>query len=150
MVSSVETQHLTSRLYWELTNFAPGSTSLQTGPWVDMGVASHLAVTFFRLTGTSAITNFQLVGNSASDGSGTTVVIVTKDLTGNQPDASGDQVHIEMSAEQLRAEGEKAGQSLRYGAIQLQVATGTDTGVLMYLRQPVRFMFDAMTPDKVA
>jgi hypothetical protein len=118
--------------------------------WVDMQNFRYFAASFFRTIGTGALDRFRIIANPNSDGSGTDVVIKEHALT-SQPDAVGDQVFLECQAEEIIQEGNDAGVSnVRYVSVQLEFATGTDEGVVTYIRHSPRFAHDGLTVDIIA
>lgn len=117
-----------------------------TTRWVDMRDYSSFvcAAMSSTLTG-NGITKLEIVANTASDGSGTTVVI--KDSGTVAADAVGDWVVEECSAEELRQEGADNSVNLRYVAGRLTVQNAADEAVVVYIRTEPRFAYDALTPD---
>ena len=149
MASPVSSEKLTANLAVTLYDFDPNGTTAVDVAWVDMRDFEHFMVGFFRTIGTGALDTFAILGNSASDGSGTDVTIVSKTIS-SEPDAVGDYIWLECTAEQIRQEGEDAGQNLRYVTASVEFATGTDEGVIIYVRQPGRFAHQGLTADLIA
>lgn len=108
----------------------PDATTATDIAWVDVTNASRLLIGFFRTIGTSALT-FTVLGNSASNGSGTDRTIKTVTLTGVQPDAVGDYTFAEVSREEIIATNE----DIKYVSANLTFATGTDEAVVFYIKE---------------
>lgn len=129
-------------------DFDPDATTATEIEWVDMRNFSRILVGFFRTVGSSAVT-FKLMANSESDGSGTDVDIVTH-AVGSEPDAVGDQIYLETDAQQIAQKAADAGETgVRYITAVVSVATGTDEGVVTYIRKAER-AYDGLTADVVA
>lgn len=143
--AQTEYQKFMSRNALRLYDFDPGATTETEIAWVDMRDYEGFIATFFRTIGTGAVT-FKIMANTASDGSGTDADISTH-AVGSEPDAVGDQIHLEISSEML-ATSSTAG--LRYVTAVVSVATGTDEGVVSYVRYNTRNAKDALTADIVA
>lgn len=142
MAQSVE--KLTSSLAVTHYDFDPDGTDPVDIAWVDMKEHSNFMCSFFRTVGTSNVDTFRIIANSASDGSGSDVVIVTH-AVGSQPNAVGDYIFLECTAEQVGA----AGTDLRYVSAQVEFATGTDEGVVTYIRCGGR-EYTGLSSDTVA
>lgn len=121
---------ITERFKVTLYDHDPDATSAVDVAWVDMTNASRLLIGFFRTIGTSALT-FTVLGNSASNGSGTDRTIKTVTLTGVQPDAVGDYTFVEVSREECIAINE----DIKYVSANLTLATGTDEAVVVYIKE---------------
>lgn len=139
---------LTANLAVTHYDFDPGATTLTDIAWVDMQGFECLLVSFFRTIGTADVV-MKIIANSESDGSGTDVVVATKTFSA-QPDAVGDYVFLEVTAEMVKAAAVAAGVAARYVSAQVSVATGTDEGVVTYIRKPGRFSYEDMTADVIA
>jgi hypothetical protein len=111
-------------------DFDPDATTATDIAWVDMSNCSRVIFSFFRTVGTSDLT-MTVLGNSASNGGGTDRTIKTKALTGVQPNAVGDYTFVEVSREECIA----ANEDVRYVSLNLTFATGTDEGVVTYVRE---------------
>jgi hypothetical protein len=123
---------LSERLKVTHYDFDPDVTTAVDVAWVDMQDADRILMSFFRTVGTSDIT-LQVLGNSASNGSGTDVVIKSKtNAEFGDPDAVGDYAFIEVSADELVAASESG---CRYVSLNLAFATGTDEGVVTYVKE---------------
>lgn len=141
MAQSVE--KLTSELAVTHYDFDPGATTATEIDWVDMRDHCGILVSFFRTIGTGAVT-FKIMANTASDGSGTDADIVTHAVS-SEPDAVGDYIFLECTAEQIAA----AGADMRYVTAVVSVATGTDEGVITYIRKGKR-QYSGLTADVIA
>lgn len=147
MASSLtNNEKLSSTLQITAYDFDPGATTATDIAWVPMG--RHFLAMFFRTVGASGLT-FSLIGNTATDGTGTDVTIVSHAVA-NEPDAVGDYVFLECSEEQVKEVAATAGLSnVKTVSASVAVATGTDEGVVIYVREPHRKYAD-ITAESVA
>jgi len=149
MVSSVATQKLFSRMKIDQYLSGDASSAKDIG-WVDLkdyeafGVVAVAAA----LTGVG-VTVFQIVANSESDGTGDEV-IVKEHAVGTAPDAAGDYLVLECSAEEIAHLGEASGYNLRYVSAKITAANGSDNIVLTYIRADARFKGADLTVDTIA
>lgn len=128
---------------------APGVTTPVDVAWVDMQMFEHFLAEYVRTVGTGDLDQFNIIANNDAAGGGTDVVIVSKTFAG-QPDAPGNYVFLECTAQQIAAEGAKVGiEDLRYVTAQIELAVGTDDGVVNYIRQPGRFHHQGLSQDSV-
>lgn len=113
--------------------------------WVDMRDYSSILITAMAtaLTGVG-LTVFKILANSKSDGSGTDVVIKAHAL-GTAPDAVGDMVVLEATAEEIGA----AGADLRYVSANATAQNAADRITFTYIRKGLR-KYDALTADVIA
>lgn len=127
----------------KMYDFDPGATTATEIGWVDMRDFECFAAAFFRTIGTGA-TTFKIQASAASNGS-SPVDIVTH-AVGSEPDAVGDQIFLECGINDLL----NAGTDLRYVSAVVSVATGTDEGVILYVRGNAKFKTSDLTADIVA
>ena len=136
-----------NKLFTELAikqyDFDPGATTATEIAWVDLRDFCSFAASFFRTIGTGA-TTFKIQASSASNGAAP-VDIVTH-AVGSEPDAVGDQIFLECGINDLL----NAGTDLRYVSAVVSVATGTDEGVILYVRGKAKFKTSDLTADVVA
>ena len=132
-----------SRRALRVYDFDPDATSVTAIAWVDMRDFGLFSATFVRTIGTAAVT-FDIAVSASSDGS--SPVVVKAHAVGSEPDALMDQIHLEISAEQLAPLLADA----RYVSARISVATGTDEGVVVYERADPRFAGKDLTADIVA
>lgn len=126
----------------------PDATTAKEVAWVDMRDFDSLLVQFVRTVGTSNLT-LKIMGNTASDGSGTDVDIITKTIT-DEPNAVGDFVFVETDRHQIAQKAGAAGvEGVRYVTAVTTFATGTDEGVVNYIRRGLR-PHDGLSADTVA
>lgn len=145
MATGIGTDKLQSNLAVTHYDFDPGGTDPVDVTWVDMRGFEGILVSFFRTIGTGDVDSFKILANSASDGSGTDVEIKAHAVA-SQPDAVGDYIFLEASAEEIGA----AGADLRYVTASVEFAAGTDEGVVTYVRSAGRFAHDGLTADNIA
>jgi len=119
-----------------------------TEQWRDMRDFNNFSVTAMTsaLTGTG-VTLVEIVGNTASDGSGTTVQIKTSGAVA--ADALGDQVSLECTAEELRQEGNDNSVDLRYVAARITVENIADEASVLYNRCGARHATSGLTAATV-
>lgn len=142
MVSQTNQKFLSRNIVTQY-DFDPDATTATEIGWVDMRDAGVFTVGFFRTVGTSNLT-FKIVANSESDGSGSDVDVKT--YSGEEPNAVGDYCFLECTAQELGA----LGTDLRYVTAVCTVATGTDEGVVTYIRSDLRFPRQDATADTIA
>lgn len=129
-------------------DFDPDVDTAVDVAWVDMRDFDKILATFFRTVGTSALDTFKILGNAESDGSGADVIIKTHAVA-NEPNALGDYIYLECTAEEIAQEGADAGEDVRYVTISAEFATSTDEGVVTYVREGTRRHL-ALTAESVA
>ncbi len=126
-------------------DFDPGTTNATDIAWVDMRDYGLFACSFFRTVGTGALDGFTILANTQSDGGGTDVEIKAH-AVGSEPNAVGDQLFLECTAEEIKT----AGANYRYVSASCEFATDSDEGVVTYIRSKPRFPADGLTADIVA
>jgi hypothetical protein len=120
---------LSERLKVTHYDFDPDATTATDIAWVDVTNINRLLISFFRTIGTSALT-FTILGNAQSNGGGTDRTIKSITLS-SQPDAVGDYAFGEVTREEIIA----ANEDIKYVSANLTFATGTDEGVVTYVRE---------------
>ncbi len=146
--SRTDSDKLTSCLAVTQYDFDPNGTDAVDIGWVDMRDFDCFMAMFFRTVGTSALDTFSIIANSESDGSGTDATILAH-AVGSEPDAVGDTLVLEISQDQLREAETTATGRLRYVSVSAEFATGTDEGVVTYIRHGKR-KYQDLTADNVA
>jgi len=142
MASTVSTDKLMSTLKVKSYDFDPGVATVVAIDWVDMKDFDAFMASFFRTIGTSNVT-FDIAVSASSSGS--SPVVVKTHAVGSQPDAVGDQLFLECTAEEIKgvlAAG-------RYVSARVSVVTDTDEGVVTYIRRPIR-LYRGLTADIVS
>ena len=132
-----------------LYDFDPDGVNPVDVAWVPFRDFYGLLVGFFRTIGTGAVDGFKILANTKEDGSGTDVEVKAHAL-GSQPDAVGDQVWLEVTAEEVRQACTDAGVVPAAVSASVEFATATDEGVVTYIRWGPRFAKDGLTADIVA
>lgn len=134
-----------------VTGYVPGdiSTASEIG-WVDMSDYEGIVVKVnaVNLTGVG-VDEFSIVANSESDGGGTDAT-VDSHAVASAPDAAGDYLFLEVSAEQIRAVETAATGQLRYVTAKIGTANASDRVEVTYIRYGARFAKDGLTADVVA
>lgn len=148
MASTRDIQKIRANVAVKAFDFDPDATSLTDVGWIDMRDFVAFMATFFRTIGTSAVV-FKILANDKADGSGTDVIVKTKTISA-QPDAVGDQIHLEVNAEEIREACDAAGVDGRYVSAQISLATNTDEGVVIYTRFGAKHAAEDLTADIVA
>lgn len=145
MVSALASEKFASNHSVTMYDFDPDGTDPVDVGWVDLRDYEGIHVTAFRSVGTGTIAAFQILGNSASDGSGSDVVLKSHAL-GSAPDAVGDYIHLEVTAAELAA----LGTDLRYVSASLDLAVATDECVVTYIRYNSKRATSGLTADSIA
>lgn len=148
MASPQASQKLGSSILIKAYDFDPGGTAATDISWQDMRDFGTFGVVFTRTIGTGN-TTFAIIANASSDGSGSDVTIKTH-AVGSEPDAVGDMLWLECTAEELAQEGEDNSVALRYVSASISVATGTDEGTVHYIFGAPRWSYKDLTTDIVA
>lgn len=125
-------------------DFDPNATALTDVAWVDASDVEEINAVFIRTVGTSAIVA-KWIGNTAADGSGTDVDIVTVTPTA-QPNAVNDTAILKCTRADLDAVGNS---NLKGISLQLSFATGTDEALVTYNARR-RQAHAAVTADTIA
>ncbi len=138
-------QHFISNNKLLAFDFDPGGTSLTDIGWTDMLGFGGITVMFIRTIGTSA-TVMNIIANTVADGSGTDAVLKTHAVA-NEPNAVGDFIVLEVSAEELALH---ATAGLRGIGAQVSFATGTDEGVVVYILSEPTFAKQDLGEEVIA
>lgn len=145
MAVATASDKISSNLQVTSYDFDPNDTAVTEIAWVDMRDSSGIMIQFIRTIGTGAVT-FDLLANTESDGSGTDTVIKTHAVD-SEPNAVGDYIFLEATADEIGAGGTGAA---RYVTARVSVATGTDEGVVSYIRTAGRVHKEGLTADLIA
>lgn len=145
MAVDTDFQQLRSELTVTTKNSGDATTAKDI-EWVDMqDYDSILVVAHIGTLGTSGgISTFKILANPESNGSGTDVEIKAHALS-NAPDAAGEYVVLEATAEEIGG----AGANLRYVSANLQTAAAGDNVVVTYVRRATHAQKDN-TSDNVS
>lgn len=142
-----------SRNAMTIYNQTADYTSATEIAWVDMrdyeGIVIAIMATALTGVGTDV---FKIVANAGSAGADTDVTIVSHAI-GSAPDATGDWIHLECSAEQIGAANTATTISeggLRYVTANVEAANASDDAAIVYIRYGARFPVRALTADVVA
>lgn len=131
-------------------DFDPDGTSAVDVAWVDMQNYRRLVVGLFRSVGTGSVTSFKILANAQSNGGGTDVEIKAHAI-GSAPNAVGDYIWLECSAEEIAQEAADAGiEGVRYVSANIALVTNTDECVVYYERCDPRFAYDNLTADYIS
>jgi len=130
--SSRTNQIGTSELFIKSYDFDPDATTATDIAWVDMAKYEYIVMSFCRTVGVSDLT-MKVIANTDSDGGGTDDYVIKAVTLAAQPDAVGDNVFVEVHADEIAHAAAKAGVALRYVSLSLAVATGTDEGICTYV-----------------
>jgi hypothetical protein len=144
MASIQASEHIASRNAIQLYDFDPDATTATDVGWVDLSGFSGFLAGLFHSVGTGNVTSFILQASASSDGS--SPVTVKSHAIGTQPDAVGDQIFLECTANEIAA----LGTHLRYVNAKIALGTSTDECVVVYVRSAGRFAADALTTDVIA
>jgi len=151
MASPQSSNLLLSQMKITQYDFDPDGTSAVDVAWVDMRDFENFAFSFFRTVGTSDVT-VKILANSSSTGGGTDVEIKSwTNATFGDPDAVGDYAFGECTAQEIAQEAADAGVAdVRYVSVNLTFGTGTDEGVVTYIRGGAKRKYDGLTANSIA
>jgi hypothetical protein len=115
--------------------------------WVDMANYDGIAIVAAAaaLTGTG-LSQFNIVASDSPTGA-TNVTLIKQHALANGCAHVGDQVCLELIAEELRAAGTAVGANLRYVSAQVTQNNAGDVVVLTYIQTPARFPQLNLTTD---
>lgn len=118
--------------------------------WYDMSLFKrfHVQAMAAALTG-DGLTTFEIEASANSDGSGTNATIKVHALA-PAPDAAGDYVNLEVSAEEVRGEATATTGALRYVGANVQADNAADNITLIHILSDPTFAFDGLTADNIA
>ncbi|MGE4190752.1 MAG: hypothetical protein AB7G12_12750 [Thermoanaerobaculia bacterium] len=150
MASAQENNKLIANNSIRHYDFDPDGTDPVDVAWVDMRDFAYFLASFFRTVGTSNLDTIRIIANSQSNGGGTDVEVKVHALGGGQPNAVGDQIFLECTAQELAALSNSTVGNLRYVSLQVEFATGTDEAVITYIRSGARFPGANLTADVIA
>lgn len=149
-MATVQTgERIASRNKIKMYDFDPNSASATAVAWVDMrdyGAFGVMAMAS-ALTG-AGVTAFSIQASAAD--SGTNPVTIRSHAVGSAPDAVGDQLFLEVSAEEVNGVGKLAGKDLRYVSAVLTLANSADENVVTYILSEPRFAASGLTADVVS
>lgn len=150
MASSVSTDKLFTTHAIASYDFDPDSTAATDVAWVDLRDYSNFAVIVMSsaLTGNGPAA-FSILANPNSDGSGTDVTVKTH-AVGSAPDAVGDYLVLECTAEEIAELASDNSSALRYVSANIAMANAADEAVVTYIRTGARFQHDGMTADYIS
>ena len=125
-------------------DFDPDATTATAAGWVPMKDYCGFAAGFLRTVGTGTTA---LVIQAATDASGTNATTVLT-YSGDDPDAVFDYVWLETDAAEIQ--GASDTYNFTHVSLTITFGTGTDEGVVTYVRHSPRFANDDETSDSVA
>lgn len=140
MASAISTQKIGSRIYAHSYDHDPGATTAvlaspdggTTIRYLDIGAYDTVGVLAKpNIVGGSGLTKVEIVASATKDFS---TVVVVKDSGTVAGDALEDNVFLECSAEEVKVLGD----TLRYVAARLTMATNTDEATVTYIALPKR------------
>jgi len=99
----------------------------------------------FHSVGTGTVTSFRIFVSDDAAGV-TNATNVASHALGSIPDAVGDTVWLEVTAEQCKA----ASSTAQYIGVKITLGTSTDECVVMFERGQGRFKYDGLTADYVS
>ena len=133
----------------KLYDFDPNGVDPVDVDWVPFHSFLGLVVGFFRTIGVGAVDGFKILANTKEDGTGDDVEVKLHPLAA-QPDAVGDQIWMEVTAEEVRQACTDAGLVPAAVSAQVEFAVAGDEGVVAYIRHGPRFAQDGLTVDVIA
>lgn len=150
MASSQSSDKLSGRMKVTMYDHDPDSTAATDVEWVDMRDYGKFMVIAFAsaLTG-NGVTAFTILANADSAGGGTDVEVKAH-AVGSAPDAVGDYLVLECTAEEIAELGRANSLDLRYVSANLTMQNAADENVVVYILADPRFAYDGLTADTVA
>lgn len=147
MAQTVHPTHFRDTHSVELLDFDPDSADAVNVAWRDMREYGRFVAGFMRTIGTGALDMFTIV--AASNNTGANLTTILSKTISSQPDAVGDYVFLEITADQIAHE-DTSGVGLRYVSARLEFATSTDEGVVLYIRGDAQRARANLTADAIA
>lgn len=144
MASSIATESLSSRLKVIPYVFNPDTTDATDVGWINFRDYEKVLVVATHHIGTGDVTTFSLLSNSAADGTGTDATIKSH-AVGTQPDAIGDYLILEASADEIKGNDADA----KGFSATMTLGTATDEFNVVYILTPKR-AYDGLTSDTIA
>jgi hypothetical protein len=138
---------LTQKALVTVTDFDPGATTTVTSEgstWIDMSGYHRCMCLLIRTIGTGTVDQFTIQGSAAVTGSSPAAVV--SHAATAVPDALGDFLVLEFDHSDLV----NAGEQFRYVSANVQLATGTDECLIVWVREPARYAAAALTTDTIA
>ncbi|MFQ5625594.1 MAG: hypothetical protein ACE5FM_02955 [Methyloligellaceae bacterium] len=121
-----------------------------TGPadvaWVDMSNFETFFASVVKTVGTNVISNFSIIANAQSDGSGTDVTVIDGTVDIVNVNAVGENGHVECTADMVKEAGVAAGEDVRYVSINL-TQTATEECVVTYILADPKFGYSDLTAN---
>ncbi len=151
MASSVSTDKLFTTHAIASYDFDPNSTAATDVAWVDLRDYSNFAVIAMTSasTGAAGPVAFKILANSDSAGGGTDVEVKAH-AVGSAPDAVGDYLVLECTAEEIAELASDNSSALRYVSANIAMGNAADEAVVTYIRTGARFQYDGMTADYIS
>ena len=128
--------------------FDPDDANPKDIAWVDMRDFEGISATFVRMIGTGNLDTFTFLGNTQSNGGGTERIIKAHSVD-NQPNADGDNIHLEITADYIAEVGTANGEALRYVSISAEFADTTDEGCIVYVRHGAKHPRKDLSPEVI-
>ncbi len=152
MASPQASDKLFSNLALYAYDHDPANSTVATDiAWVDMrDYENFAALVFTSALGGSGPTVFTIIANAQSNGGGTDVVIKSH-AVGSAPNAVGDFLVLECTAEEIAQEAADAGiANVRYVSAKVTCQHTDDEAVVLYLRGGAKRAADGLTADYVS
>lgn len=154
MASAIATQWFLSRFEITVYHHDPDGTTATiltadggtTPVWIDMRDFHRLLA--IVTTHTGEFTKAEIVANTESDGSGTTVVI--KDSGTVAADAVADTAFLECNAEEIAQLGSDNSVSLRYVSVRITMSTSTDEALVTVMKDNDLKKLDLTSATQIA
>jgi len=159
MVATTSSQHLFSRMeirmrendpdadtdcYVDLAEPAAGAAGSPTAPFLPIAEFRRFAALYMTSVGTGGITAFSIMAGTSAAAAGATAVVTH--ALGSNPNAIGDTVVLECTAEQIH---EVLPTATHVGVL-INLVTGTDEGIVTFIRFDPIFEHADLTADYVS
>lgn len=147
---AVSSDKLGSNIAVYVYDHDPDDSGAQDVEWKDMRDFNSFMAIFFHSVGTGTISEFDLLGNAQSAGTGTDLTLKSHAL-GSNPDAVGDYLFLEVTASEIaQLDTSTITGDVRYVTASVDMDTSTDEAVVIYIFGNPRFRHDGLCTDVVA
>lgn len=145
-------EHLFARMDWRSVQFAPGGVNpvivdldpATTGELLEIKEFRRFAAMLMRSVGTGDVDAFEIIAATDADGTGATVVVAH--ALASPVDAVNDRIVLECDVEQVR---EVLATATHVG-VRAELATGTDTCAIGFVRADPYYPHGGLTADYIA
>ncbi len=150
MASTHNVQKIASRIKQTVRHHAPASTAATAVEWVAMDGNNFMAQVMATVIAGAGVTAFTI--NAATDSSGSNSTVILAHAVGSAPDAEGDSLVLEVSAQQIAQQGAALSTPLDFTHVSavLTKDNNGDKASVTYTMMNLRNSYEDMTADNVA